>query len=245
MKILLCLQMWDGDIDDGEKLLRLLADLCPVPSETVYSAADLMIATRFDCRPVSTGLVQRLDGAFAKVWLRKSQRKEIGYPGGCNGLWFDSVQHVADMHRLKLMDYSAVLTTEADACPLVKDWDIILRNEWEKLRQGDPGLAVAGHWIPAHHELGHVNGNALFDSRVFDRHPKLLGCNAAYPWDVELAPVFKKLGWADTKKIRSSWKQGSMPEKEITAFKKSGVAWLHGVKDASVRDWARKNLIPA
>jgi hypothetical protein len=34
-----------------------------------------------------------------------------------------------------------------------------------------------------------------------------------------------------------------MEEKQIFALQKGGCAWLHGVKDSSVRDWARKNLI--
>jgi hypothetical protein len=233
-KLLLCLQVWEGDIEDGEKLLRLLAD---ISGERRYKFVDLALIVRHDCRQFSTRLVQRMEEVFDKVWLRKCKRKETGYPGGCNGLWHDVIQWSSELHRSKSMDYAALLTTEADACPLAADWDSRLLAAWTNADK-----PVAGCWLDSGKEFGHINGNAMFDPRIFDLHPKLLGCSAAYPWDIEQAEIFKKLGWADIPEIRSDWQLGTISAERLTELSKT-VAWLHGVKDSSARDWAKKNLV--
>jgi hypothetical protein len=232
-KFLLALQVWEGDIEAGEDLCRLLIKLAP---EGGYQAADLALVTRFDCRPFSTHLVQELQEVFSGVRLRKSVRTETGYPGGCNGVWHDVIQWVGNGVNREGLGYSAVLTTEADACPLVRDWDVRLQKAWE--RHGK--AKVLGFWHPSPTNLGHINGNAMFDSRIFFDSTQLHGCSGNVPWDTHHAKLFSLLGWKASKEFLSLWKTSTLLDCRIDAAAKHGVVWLHGVKDRSVRAWVEK-----
>lgn len=234
-KILLALQMWNGDRDNAELVADLLADL---KKQGRYQFADIALITRFDCPDPSKTMIRRLETVFDKVWLHRSRRREVGYPGGCNGVWHDLMHWAYDMHKSKKMEYSAILTTEADAAPLAADWDEKLATAWHR----HPEVSVMGFWHDSGSDVGHINGNALFDPSLVTMSDKLIGCAEQSPWDIYHAPLFKSLGWSPCKEIHSEWKMETIEPKQIEKFIKQGVVWLHGVKDASVREWVSSNL---
>lgn len=229
-KILLALQMWEGDQDDAMALLELLIKLKP---RGHYQFADVALITRFDCPDVSSGMIRRLEETFDKVWMHCSRRKEIGWPAGCNGLWHDTMHWSYEMHKLHRMDYSAILTTEADTCPLTADWDERLARVWN-----DGHAKVMGFWHDSGSKVGHINGNALFDPQLVSLSTWLNGCPEQVAWDTEHAPLFKQLGWAKCREIHSMWNTSTLGMDELDALRGQGVVWLHGVKDGSVRAWA-------
>jgi hypothetical protein len=233
-KFLLALQVWEGDIKDGESLCKVLLRLAP---ENGYKAADLALVTRFDCRKFSTRLVQDLQEVFGQVLLFTSPRKETGYPGGCNGLWHGTIQWVAESIKRGEMDYSSVLTTEADACPLVGNWDVQLQQAWEERQDSK----IVGYWHPSPCEPGHVNGNALFEATLFNESVQLWGCDANQPWDVYHARLFERLGWKGDSRFYSMWQTPTVSADFILGLVRQGTVWLHGIKDSSVRDWVSQH----
>lgn len=235
-KLLVCLQAWEGDIAQAEELAHLLCDLSP--KRGPYLCADIALITRFDCRPFAKKTVACLEQSFENVFQVVGDRRESGWPGGCNALWFSTIWWSAGMLRDKRFTYPALFTTEADACPLVKDWDHQLFAEWNKAKR-----IVVGDWLDSgSDECGHVNGNMLVDSNIAKLDPKMIGCDATQAWDTVLAPTFKRLGWYDTPLIHSIWKTPTLPDKDIEKLTSDGVVWLHGVKDSSVVDYVAKKF---
>jgi hypothetical protein len=235
-KILLCLQAWEGDISQAEDLAHLLCDLSPKRSP--YLCADIALVTRFDCRPFNKKVLARLEQCFENVHEHVGSRRETGWPGGCNALWFSTIFWSAQMLRDKRFTYPVLFTTEADSCPLVQDWDQQLFAEWNKAEK-----VVVGDWLDSgSDECGHINGNMLVDSDIATMDSKLIGCDANQAWDTVLAPTFKRLGWYDTPLIHSIWNTETLPDAEIKKLSEDKVVWLHGIKDSSVRDYVAKKF---
>jgi len=235
-KLLICIQAWEGDIVQAENLAHVLCDLSPKRSP--YLHADIALITRFDCRPFNKKVLSRLEEAFEHVYQHVGERRETGWPAGCNALWFSTISWSAGMVRNRKFSYPVLLTTEADACPLVADWDQQLFAEWNKAKK-----SVVGDWLDSgSDECGHINGNMMVDSSIFDMDYKLVGCDGNQAWDTVLAPTFKRLGWYDTPLIHSMWKTETLPNSEIEKLTKDGVVWLHGVKDSSVQDYVAKKF---
>jgi hypothetical protein len=72
---------------------------------------------------------------------------------------------------------------------------------------------------------------------------KIGGTNVSSGWDWFLAREFEKWGWSDTPSIKSYWRRPSFTEKEWLPELKKGTVWLHGVKDDSLIELARKKLL--
>lgn len=228
--------MWEGDADATCDLAQLLIDL----RKGVHDPhADLLLVYRRDCKP-RTWIEIAARAAFEKVHVRVAKGREAGFPAGPNSVWCDVMQHCDYMHRVGQWDYACILTTEGDAVPLVKDWSMPLLEEWEKAEK-----AVVGCLMPQNFgdsKLGHINGNAMFDARLATKIPRMYGCPQQHSWDMYFAKDFYKQGWADTPLIRNWYQKQTATARELNAAAKEGIVWLHGVKDASAREWARKAL---
>ena len=234
-KLLICLQVYSDDIVAGETLLKTIIKL----SEGArFHDADIALVHRFDCRPFDPVIVGRLQEHFDKVWVRRTRRKEIGYPGGSNGVWHDVMHWVYEMHKSRVMDYEAVLTTEADACMLSNDWTTQLLEEYRASK-----CKIVGFWHDSGIEgVGHINGNAMFDPRLVEESSSLIGCLQTHAWDIFHARLFEQIGWYKSSKIYSMWQTKTLPDIVIESLHESGCVWLHGVKDFSVQRWALDNL---
>lgn len=229
-KILLALQFWEGDKAAANRLAKAITDLEPRFSEH----ADFLLSSRFDCSvdPDIARYVSRKFNVFTHV---NRTRREKGWPGGCNGLWFGTLDHIWDLNRSRKMPtYKAVLTFEADAFPLRQDWIPRLHDIWDQANARRP-VKVVGALIPGSYE--HINGNALFSGDpefLFRMGRKVSGCRPDGGWDYVYAPMFKQMGWADSPRIQSWWRCPTVTKETFESLVAKDVVLLHGVKDDSV-----------
>jgi hypothetical protein len=238
-KFLVAIQYWEGDREDAFELMKLLADT--VQEDNPW--ADLVVWYRFDTTPPSGRLVEALERVFTKVYVLQGPQQVIGYPNGCNSLWSELVMKAYRLSTESVRgapawaEYKSVLAIESDTCPLSDDWLEKISQEWDANK-----CVFMGTWIPvnndhpSHPDIGHINGNAMFDIHLAKIVPSCMGTPCFRAWDTWHSPAFKAAGWYDTKLIQSMWNQKTITEKEIKTLKKNGCVLLHGIKDASVRE---------
>lgn len=237
MKWLLALQYWEGDRDQAAKLVDLIADLEPEYREDV-----------------SFALVARHDSRIDPETLAKIRAKMpaeghvipsglVGYPGGCNSLWRETVLYAAGR------GFDFVLTFEADCTPLVPNWVNRLRdavNEIVATKQATAAVfgAKQGPWVERNVHKPHINGNC-----VVRLTPKLVDAVRKYvpsadkrrPWDLELYETFQRVGGAvDIREIRSDWRSQYHSKETAQKWIESGVVFHHGTRDYSLARQVRR-----
>lgn len=224
-----------------DKMARLIADLEPGHSKV----ADILFVARFDCKH-DTKLVQYVSKKF-NVYTHTSMRQGIGWPQGCNSLWFGSMEWCYHMiASRKVPHYRAIINMEADCAPLAKDWLPTLRLQWAEVSRARP-IAVAGDIIfPGQPGQEHINANAIFSgdlkflrwmATIAGRHEKNAG------WDYYLASDLRRWGSAKVQGIRSIWGTPTLVETDFNLHRSQGVVMLHGVKDSSALDLCRKTFL--
>lgn len=234
-KILLAIQFFEGDKKAAMDTARLIADLEPRKSEI----ADFLFVSRFDCNH-DVDTIAYVSQKFNVHTFINRHRQGREWPHGCNDLWFGTVDFVYDHGRAKrIPDYKAVLTFEADACPLIPHWIERLSESWDAAKvkmlgamQSNPGE--------------HINGNCLIsgDSEYLKLFGRTIGgCSPHAGWDYVLAPTFKKHGWADCPRMKSFWGCATMTVDWFNDLIQHDVVFLHGIKDSSVRDSVRKRFL--
>jgi hypothetical protein len=243
-KILISFPFWKGDRAQAMKLARLVADLQPVHSEM----ADVLFVSRFDC-PHDLATIEYVSRKF-NVFKHTSQRQEVGWPLGCNGTFFGTMEwFYHKMAAYQIPAYKAMFIAESDGVPMVDDWISRLVLEWKKANELKK-VFVAGALLPDPTPTGkhtHINGGCCFlsgDLTFLKWVTMNVGSgNVAAGWDWFLAREFEKVGWADIPGIKSEWHRPSFSESEWVQYVKRGTVWLHGIKDDSLLDLARKKLI--
>jgi hypothetical protein len=240
VKVLLAIQFYNGDQTAAEEVARLIADLTPRHRKDV----DFMFASRFDC-DVSPRIVDYVSRKF-DVFSHKGRRREIGWPAGCNALWFDTMAKVYEQSRAKKMPvYDWILTFEGDTAPLCPDWVDKLNAEWVAANK-ERRVDVMGALLPA--PVLHCNGNALFSGRLpFLQHlaEKVLGCSSRAGWDCILAPMFKQFGWHGSNQMICQWNRyGNIIEEELDYWLNEGMVFHHGIKNPSLLDLVNDKWLP-
>jgi len=238
-KILLALQFWKGDRDQAMRVARLIADLEPRHSDF----ADFLFVSRFDCeQDLST--VEYVSTKFNTHTFVNRHRRGTGWPHGCNDLWFGTMDHVYSFSEAKRFPpYKAVLTFEADACPLVPNWHRELSRSWDQ--QAVPKNAKM-FGAKVEYPLPHINGNAMFSGDLkflYWVSRQIGGCDPTKGWDFWLAKEFKRVGWADCPLMKSLWQTKTMSPEAILHLRESGCVFLHGIKDTSVQEEVRKRFV--
>lgn len=238
-KLLLALQFWDGDKAAAMDLARLISDL----EQSHCEYADFLFVSRFDCQH-DTGIIKYLSRKFNTFSLT-SKRRGVGWPAGCNDLFLSTVEWVYHMSKSKkIPDYNAILTFEADACPLQRDWINILRIRWNELLSKKP-VVIAGDLTP--NPDWHVNGNCLVNADRKSLHwlMQTLGrCPGGAGWDYFFRKTFEKKGWGAIPGIWSEYGVPTFPaERWDHVTKTQGVILHHGVKDGSLRSLVRQKLL--
>lgn len=232
--LLYALQVYSQDLPtaiDTASLIEELADGIP------YSDVDAMVVYRRDCAR-SPELESILRRVFPSMNIYVTKRRETGFPAGPNGVWCDLMQHLAFLIKTGQLKCQCVLTTEADAIPLSKDWPQRLVKAW--IRENK---SVIGCWHPnGEHAVGHINGNALFDPGLTIKTPRFTGCPEWTAWDTYFADSFHNLGWADIPEIRNLYRVTNLSEVSLKKLMEKGCAWLHGVKDDSAKQLIRRML---
>jgi len=215
-------------------LADYLADLEPVKCQM----ADFMFAARFDCRP-DEATVQRVARKF-NVRTHISRRRGIGWPDGCNDLWFSVMEWVNSMSAAKkIPQYKAIFTCEADGAPIQRDWIARLSSEWDRVNAPKP-VCIAGALV----DPGpHINGNALISG-----HPNFLRWIARRTgsvrpgggWDFVLAQDFQRIGWADIPGVKSIYNTPTFTQEQYEGMLQQDWIWVHGGKDTSLIQMGRK-----
>lgn len=238
--LLYALQIWEKDIPWAIRNAKLHQLFRP---HEKYEFVDCMIVYRKDC-PRNEELENLMQQSFEVVSIHRTKRRAEGHPAGPNAMWCDLMQELYSSKKRGRLKAECVLTTEADAIPIVLDWDSSLLNAWRR-----ENVRTAGHHMDyGEHDCGHINGNALFAPDIVRFSSKLTGCADHRAWDTWLAPVFESLGWADIPEIRNWYGKKKVAEEELRRAIDHGCVWLHGVKDDSAADlvaeWAKsaKNI---
>lgn len=241
-KILIALQYWGGDKAQAMKLASYMADLEPVHSHL----ADLLLVNRFDCSPdpITINHIKRKFNTF----VYKSPRRGIGWPHGCNSLFFGTMDWVQSMLAAKKVpDYKAVFLCEGDGAPLVSDWITRMSEAWD-LANSISQVCVAGPMVPSSpygmHE--HINGNCLITGELkfltwITRH--VSDINPGVGWDYILAGEFRKRGWADIPGMRSLYRTLNFTEDEFLSMRASNWFYIHGDKSNSLIKHGRKFIL--
>lgn len=139
------------------------------------------------------------------------------------------------LRRSEIAKNEAFLLFEPDCIPLAADWIDQLSAEWERAKA--EGKEAVGHW----HQQGgpdtlHMNGNAIFRTDFYEKHPTtIIGCGAQ-GWDYwfrdRLIPIS-----CDSYAIFQHYGRGSITLEELEKIEKHGrrPALFHGIKDSSGR----------
>lgn len=225
------------------KLARLLADL----EDSHSDLADFLFVARFDC----THGEQTVKYVSRKFNVHKyvSKKRGIGWPSGCNSLFFGGMEWI--YHKINaghVPGYKAIFNMGADCAPLTRGWLSQLSAAWDNEAQKKP-LYVAGAMVDGSPQgRSHINGDAQICSGDLN-FLKWLAMDVGdikvpAGWDWILAGDFERWGWANFPFIKSYWRYpGEFPQSEWDVEISRGTSFIHGVKDDSLLDLARKNLL--
>jgi len=241
-KILIALPFWEGDKIYAMKLARLIADIEPKHCEW----ADFLFVSRFDCEHDPATILQ-VSRRF-NVFTHTSSRREVGWPAGCNGLLFGTMEFF--YHKInaeKIPWYKAILICEPDTVPLTKNWIETLSQEWDRINKPKT-IRIAGAMVGGG-EFGkqHINGGCVMLSGEMKFLNWMIKTAATYTaiagWDWVLADEFKAWGWADIPGMKSYWHRPSMGFSEVESLIQKGIILLHGIKDDSLLRHTRSLLV--
>lgn len=243
-KILITIPFWEGDRYQVEILVKLLADLQKNHSDR----ADILFVRRFDTKPLKPEIIKYVSRKF-NVLQHRSARKETGWPCGCNGLFFGSLEYIYHMQTDgRIPQYKAFFNMAADVVPLRVDWIDYLQAKWDKLQKLQHPVKTAGAFLQGPEGTrDHINGDAM----LFSTEPGFLrwlakdvgGIRVRAGWDWVLAADFERHGWSNVEGIRSLWQTETMPRAVAEEWIARGVVLIHGVKDDSLLKHARSFLL--
>ena len=237
--ISLCLQCCPIDMAAALELAELICDL---ESER-RPDTEFFLVCRKDC-PLSVH--KRFEELAAKKFIRCAARMarnhDEGHPGGSNMLAASAFIEMTILCRERICHNEAFLLFEPDCIPLAADWINQLSQEWEKVRDLKEAF---GHW----HQQGgpdtlHMNGNAVFRTDFFDRHPNLIVGAALMGWDYFFKDQLIAIS-VDSNLIFQHYNRYGLTPEEFLEIRKNGVrpALFHGVKTPDGRANARKVLL--
>ena len=237
-KFLIALQFWEQDLPQAQALCEFLAEIEPKKS----TFADIILVRRFDSPSVADATVRNLMRKF-HVWTYTSPKREVGWPNGCNGLWFATMEWAYSMMGAKKAPhYKAIFTCEADGGPIVGNWVERLSKEWDRVNNPEP-VCIAGPLVTIPGE--HINGNAMVSGDLENLRwiTRELSGGLSGGWDWVLAPRFKQRGWANIPGIRSWYASQYFTQEQYAQMILDDLIWMHGDKSGCLRDWGRSPII--
>jgi hypothetical protein len=237
--IALCLQVCPLDLEIGMDLAKLICELEPEKRDSEF-----VLVYRKDC---DLRLPKFFEGLarmrFARAYARMARNHEVGWAGGSNMLAHSAFMEMNMLHQADLVTSDGFLLFEPDCIPFRRDWIDLLNAEWEKTKA--LGLEAFGHW----HQQGdettlHMNCNAVFSTKFFDRHSNIMIGPATQGWDYFYREHYIKLS-RDSDLIFQHYNRHGLTQDEWDTINKNGVrpALFHGIKTPHGRDLARANLL--
>lgn len=240
-KILIMLAFWSGDRKQAFQLARLLADMEPQHSEL----ADFLFVARFDDKQ-DPDTLQYVARKF-NVLTHTSRRQETGWPRGCNGSFFGGMEFV--YHKMaagQIPRYKAIFNMGADSVPLDKNWLSNFCETWDSINRKQKTY-IAGALVDPKGDHPHINGDATFLSGDIEFLKWLTirasSGSANAGWDWYLASQFAEWGWSDMPAIISLWNTPTFESNRWDALTGAGIKMIHGIKDFSLINLARKKLL--
>lgn len=241
-KVLLMFPFWKGDKKQSLLLARYLADLQPNLSD----AADILFVARWDTQHGADTL--KYVARKFKVFTHTSRRREVGWPMGCNGVFFGGLEWFYHKKKAEQIPaYRAVINLESDCVPLVHDWLPKIVSAWDEGVK-KASAYVAGALLPgdADHR-DHINGGCCLLSGDLDFLSWLVLKASTFRteggWDWILAHDFKRWGWLNIPGVRSYWKTDHFEPDRWDREINQGVFMIHGIKDDSLLTLSRKKLL--
>lgn len=198
---------------------------------------------RQDC-PVWIGKeFQKLAGQRFKAMACMARNHDTGWPGGSNMLAASAFIEMEIVRRMDENANEAFLLFEPDCIPLSRDWIDQLSAEWERAKA--EGKQAVGHWhMQGGPDTLHMNGNAIFRTDFFERHPTtIVGCGTQ-GWDYWFRDRIIPIS-CDTYAIFQLYNRQSITLEELSSITKHGKrpALLHGIKDSSGRKAAEALIL--
>jgi hypothetical protein len=237
--IALCLQACPLDLDAAMDLAKLICELEPVIRDSEF-----VLVYRKDCDFRAPKHFEKLASMrFKHAYARMAHNHDTGWPGGSNMLAHSAFMVMNMLYQGKLVTSDGFLLFEPDCIPLQRGWIELLSAEWEKTKK--LGLEAFGHWHQQFDETTlHMNGNAVFATRHFDRHSQILIGPSTMGWDFFFREHYVKLS-RDSDLIFQHYNRHEMSQGEWETVQKNGTrpALFHGVKTSHGRDLVRTNLL--
>lgn len=206
------------------RLARLITDNEPEKSPL----ADILFISRFDCDHDQNAIAAT--SLRFNTWMYQSTRRGVGWPTGCNELWFSITDFVMPMMASgKMPRYKAIFSIEADGCISQKDWLRRLHEDWDRTP-----CKVMGAKLP--YPVEHINGNLVFSTdpgflKFVQNQSFKIPPGAA--WDTHLASSFRDMGWRSDCGLASFWNTASMNRGWFDSLVDAGIYYIHGIKDGS------------
>lgn len=243
-KFLVALTYWDGDKAAANDLARLIADLQPEKSNEV----DFLFAMR-NGGTIDRATVEYVARKF-NVWTLVGNRRDKGWPNGCNAIHMDMLHWVANMMNNGKLDPSGVLLVESDCCPIYPDWLNRIMNEWKAAQAA--GCEVLGHIQCPPENRFHVNAAGVYMPNLVMKYPQIIGAPGC-GWDWHFGPLLQPVS-KSSKEIYMDYNKATTTEEELYAprvrFKEhpNGTTpykpcFIHGVKDDSARKIVRRKFL--
>lgn len=237
-RILLVLQFYSGDKKQAMDVARFIADLQPGRC----SNADFLFVSRFDCSH-DMETIRYVSQKF-NVFHYVSKRRGTGWPIGPNSQFFGVMEWVYHMGvARKIPRYKAVFTFEADCVPLDPNWINVCSRAWDAESAKHETFVFGCYLI---YPGPHINGNCMFSTDPAFLHwlvKKVGGSPPNAGWDYALYPDFKRWGAHDFPLLKSYWGSRTFPESAFQAELHKGTVFIHGVKDNSLLNAARKKFL--
>ncbi len=253
MSLILNLQTWPGDQEQGMALARLMADIEPEPRDDVA----FLFTFRFDSKP-DYETVDYVRSKFRRTYIHKTTRQGIGWPQGPNAMFADSYSYCIENTRngfIKNID--GVMFMESDDVPLDMNWINHINTEWEECKRA--GKQILGAWL-AHGDAGceHINGNCIIHIDFWRNNKGILNPRSG-GWDADFKNIIipvgypSKLIWSDYglgKPDYNPWKgcnhlfspkRYGSPHNKLFG-KDINPVFLHGPKDLRGIDCVRDKL---
>jgi hypothetical protein len=179
---------------------------------------------------------------FGRVKACMARNHDEGWPGGSNMLAFSAMMEMEILRRGEIAQNDGYLLFEPDCVPLTNDWLERLSDAWERARS--LGKEATGHW----HQQGdettlHMNGNAIFATDFYGRHPDIGVGPALQGWDYWFREKIIPLS-CDTDLIYQHYARPTITREELYSITKNGhhPVFLHGIKDGSARKAVKEAL---
>lgn len=237
-RILLVLQFWSGDKKQAMELAKFITDLQPGRCEN----ADFLFVSRFDCAH-DAEVIKYVSKKF-NVFHYVSKRRGTNWPIGCNELFFGSLEWVYHkMQARQIPQYKLVFAFEPDSVPLSPNWVSEFSRAWDR-ECAKHETFVFGALLQ--YPGPHVNGNALYSGNPAFLHWLVKQVGGVQPnggYDYILYSDFKRWGARDFPQLKSYWNCKTLPDAACEAEIAKGTLFLHGVKDRSLLNFARRKFL--